>query len=92
MAAINKHGRRISHLKAVSGSTADCIPYGKLYVQISYDTRSGELIAREHLRGSYTDYRDEPAIVHIANAYKHMSMQELADRVHEVLSAREVLA
>lgn len=88
---INKHGRKIRNLKAVSGATIDN-PNG--YSQISYDTVTGELMENWHIgnpQTSWTQYHD-PDIITVARTSRHMTMQELADAVHQTLQSKAAMA
>ena len=78
---INKHGLKMHGLKSASGDTRD---YGRnCYIQISYNTRTGEVLTDYHCSiggNSWTEYHDSD-IIRIGNTSRHMTMQEIADRI-----------
>ena len=82
---INRHGIKMTNLRAISGATVNN-PKG--YSQISYDSSTGELMESWHV-GSYmtswTEY-DDPDVIHVCNTSRHMTMQELADAVRDALA------
>ena len=82
---INKHGLNMRGLKSASGDTKD---YGRnCYIQISYNTRTGEVLTDYHYSiggNSWTEYRDSD-IVTIRNTSRHMTMQEIADAIAQEL-------
>ena len=81
---INKHGYTIKNLRKVSAKTID---NSRGYSQISYDTVTGELLEEWHVGNpltSWTIYHN-PTIINIANTNRHMTMQQLADAVHQAM-------
>lgn len=83
MKAINKHGLKMHGLKAASGETRNYGYYSGHYVQISYDTDTGDVLTDYHYslgQNSWTRYHD-PAIITVATAADHMTMQEIADAI-----------
>lgn len=83
MAKINRHGLKMHGLKAASGYTEDYGYYSGHYVQISYDRNTGDILANYHYslgQNSWTQYHD-PAIITVAMASNHMTMQAIADAI-----------
>ena len=83
---INKHGIKMTNLRAISGATVN---NANGYSQISYDRSTGELLEAWHIGNSltsWTEYHD-PDVIHVCNTRRHMTMQELADAVRDALSA-----
>lgn len=85
---INKHGLKMRGLKSASGDTRN---YGRnCYIQISYNTRTGEVLTDFHCsigENSWTKYWDSD-IVTIGNTSRHMTMQEIADAIAENIEWR----
>lgn len=83
MEKVNKHGLKMRGLKAASGETRNYGYYSGHYVQISYDTDTGDVLADYHYslgQNSWTRYHD-PAIITIATTADHMTMQQIADAI-----------
>lgn len=83
MKKINKHGLKMRGLKAASGETRDYGYYSGHYVQISYDTDTGDVLTDYHYslgQNSWTRYHD-PAIITVATTADHMTMQAIADAI-----------
>lgn len=88
MAKINTHGLKMQGIKKASGDT--CNYSSGRYIQISYDTETGEILTDYHCslgHNSWTRYHD-PAIITICTADYHMTMQEIADAIAEKIEAR----
>lgn len=89
---INKHGLKMRGLKSASGDTKN---YGRnCYIQISYNTRTGEVLTDYHCSiggNSWTEYHDA-AIITIGNTNRHMSMQDIADKIAEEIEWRQLCA
>lgn len=80
---LKKHGLKMNGLKAASGETQNYWYYSGCYVQISYDTRGGQVLTSFHCslgQNSWTEY-PSGKIVHICNTSRHMTMQEIADKI-----------
>lgn len=80
---LKKHGLKMNGLKAASGETQNYGYYSGCYVQISYDTRDGQVLTSFHCslgQNSWTEYHSDK-IVHICNTSRHMTMQEIADKI-----------
>lgn len=88
--ALNKYGIKMINLKKISGETVNN-PAG--YSQISYDRSTGELLESWHAGNnmtSWTEYHD-PAIIHVCDTNRHMTMQQLADAVRDKLAEIEYM-
>lgn len=81
---IDKHNLPMHGLRKASGETKDLTGYySGHYVQISYDTQSGDVITDYHYslgQNSWTEYHDTN-IITICNASEPMTMQEIADAI-----------
>lgn len=80
---VNKHGLKMRGLKAASGDTQNYGYYSGQYIQISYDTETGDVLTDYHYslgQNSWTEYRD-PAVITVCNTSRHMTMQQIADRI-----------
>ena len=83
MKTINKHGLKMHGLKAASGETRNYGYYSGHYVQISYDTNTGDVLTDYHYslgQNSWTRYHD-PAIITVATTADHMTMRAIADAI-----------
>lgn len=87
MATINKHGLKINGLKKASSDTQDYGYYSGKYIEIFYDRESGDVITKFQYslgQNSWTVFHDD-GIIKICNTSKHMTMQEIADKIKAVL-------
>lgn len=88
MAKINTYGYKMHGLKAASGETKNYGYYSGHYVQISYDTDTGDILTDYHYslgQNSWTRYHD-PAIITVATTAHHMTMQEIADAIVDAIA------
>ena len=84
MKAVNTHGYKMTRLRKAAAATKDTSPYGA-YVQLAYNTDTGEVIARWHLnQGSWVMHRDL-AVIHIDNIKRPATQQEIADLINQRL-------
>lgn len=80
---VNTYGLKMLGLRKASGETkglTGCIGY---YIQISYDTESGNILTVDHYslgQNSCTQYHSNN-ITRICNASSPMTMQEIADEI-----------
>lgn len=80
------HGLKMVGLRKASGYTENFSAYSGKYVQVSYDTATGEVLATFHLdNNSWTKYDDENIIL-ICHTQHHLSMQTLADMIASKVS------
>lgn len=85
---INKHGLVINGLKAAAGKTENEKPYSNWHYMVFYDTSNGDVWTDAiYGRNSWNEYRDSD-IVRIMDTQQHVTMQEIADRIFEVLTLR----
>lgn len=76
---VDKHGLRIKGLRAASGSTVDWDPDCSAYVQVMYSQDSGEVWTELHATGSEYSVPHDASAITVADARRHMTMQEIAD-------------
>lgn len=89
MAKINKHGLKMHGLRAASGDTENYGYYSGQYVQVSYDRSTGDVLTNYHYsigHNWWTQYHD-PAIITVAMASNHMTMQQIADAIADKLAS-----
>ena len=92
MAKVNTYGLPIQGLKTTSGYTEDYGSYSGRYVEIFYDRSTGEVWGNFQIslgQNSWTEYHD-PAVVKICNTSRHMTMQEIADEIHRVITESDL--
>lgn len=81
--AINKHGLKMIGIKAAAAETNGLNPYDHGYVQISYDTETGDILTNYHYsigQNSWTQY-DDSNIITVCYTHSKMTMQEIADAI-----------
>lgn len=83
---IEKHGLKITGLRKVSGATCNWDNRG-LHEEIAYDTATGECWSRTMIGNNWTVY-DDPDVIVVCNATRHMTMQQIADRIAEAVAER----
>lgn len=76
---IDKHGLKIHGLRSVSATTEDIGDTGK-YHAIYYDVLTGQLWAK------YMGHDYGNGIITVCRTSQHLTMQELADMIHSVLT------
>lgn len=83
---IDKHGLKMTGLRHAAGATKELTPYAPWHIQLGYDKATGKVICSEvYGGGNYLEYRD-PSIIAIASITKPMTMQEIADAIHDRLA------
>ena len=85
---INTHGIPMHGLRKASGETKGLRPNSCEYVQISYDRGDGSILTDYHCsigQNSWTQYHDA-SIITVCNASRAMTMQQIADCIHERLN------
>lgn len=92
MAKINTYGLKMTGLKKASGSTQDYGFYSGLYDEIFYDLSTGEVWTKFQCSLGYNTWTvyNDAAIVKVGNTCKHLTMQQIADMIHDVVSGLEV--
>lgn len=94
MKSINTYGLKIKGLKKASGNTMNYGSYSDKYDEVFYDRKTGEVwtVFQCSLgHNSWTVYHD-PNVIKVCNASRHMTMQALADAIHEAIEARRAYA
>ena len=92
MAKVNTYGLPIKGLKTASGYTEDYGSCSGRYVEIFYDRGTGEVWGNFQCslgQNSWTEYHD-PTVVKICNTSRHMTMQEIADEIHRVITESDL--
>ena len=78
---LNTHGYPMYGLDEASEATGNWPPNSCGYTQISYNTATGTVLTSDHADpDSWTRYPDK-AIITVCGAYRHMSAQDIADRI-----------
>ena len=93
MAAISKHGLKITGLKKASGNTINWNPRSGGYTEIFYDLSDGECWTVDQVslgHNSWTQYRSK-SIIKICDTEAHMTMQQIADAIYEAVSKEGLL-
>jgi len=92
---INKHGLPMKGLRKVSGETKGLRGYySGEYAQMSYDRVSGEIFTDYHFslgQNSWSVYPDSN-IINCGNFSEPATMQEIADRIAEVVAFADTVA
>lgn len=85
---LNTHGLKIKGLKKASGETVDYGFNDGRYDEVFYDRSTGEVwtVFQCSLGQNWWTKYPDPSIIKICNATRHMTMQELADKIAEVVS------
>lgn len=89
---IDTHGLKITGLKKASGETENHGAYSGKYNEIFYNTNTGEVWTEfQYSLGSnsWTVY-DDPAIIRIGETSSHLTMQQIADAVHEAVCTKNL--
>ena len=84
MKRINTYGIIIKGLRKASGETQNYTDDTR-YEEIFYNRETGEVWTKFQCsigQNSWTQYHD-PAIIKICNTSRKMTMQQIADRIHE---------
>lgn len=88
MSKVDTHGLKIVGLKKASSDTYNRKWRDQSHDEIFYNRETGEVWA-VYQYGLMTRVYDDPNVIKIVNAWKHMTMQEIADMISQVV---EVLA
>lgn len=87
----NTYGLTLNNLRKVSGSTANWPIHSGGYTEIFYDIATGDLWSVDQVSlggNSYTQY-DSADVVKVCDTNRHLTMQQIADLVHEAVSTRQ---
>lgn len=85
MAKVDTHGLKMTGLKEASGETVDWDPRSGGYTEVFYNTDTGKVWTVDEIslgHNNMTVYLD-PAVIEITVTERHMTMQEIADRIAE---------
>lgn len=85
--AINKHGLKMTGIKAAAAETSGLNPHDHGYVQISYDTATGDILTNYHYsigQNSWTQYNDSN-IITVCYTHEKMTMQAIADAIADAV-------
>ena len=89
MSKINTHSQPMHGLRAACSATKDLRGYySGLYVELHYNTATGEVLHHLHCsfgQNTWTVY-DDDKIVRIGNVSEPCTMQEIADLIHDKLA------
>lgn len=90
---IDTHGIKMYGLRKAAGETKRLTGYySGHYIQISFDTSDGEILTDYHCsfgQNSWSVYH-KPSIISVCNACIPMTMQQIADKIAEVVSCQNV--
>jgi hypothetical protein len=89
MANINTHGIKINGLRKAAHETKGLSPYGDVRTQISYDRDTGDIYTNDHIGDDWSRYYD-PAVITVCFAKRHMTQQQIADRIADALAETEM--
>ncbi|MFR2204088.1 MAG: hypothetical protein ACLS6Q_09775 [Christensenellaceae bacterium] len=87
MKKINTHGLKMVGLKKASGSTVNYTDAG-WYDEVFYDMGTGEVwtVFQCSLGCNFETVYHDKDIIKICNTDRHMTMQQIADRIAEKIS------
>ncbi len=88
---VNTHGLKMVGLKEAAGETKELKGFfDPGYVQISYDTESGEVLSDYHYNLGHNDWTryHDPNVINIGNFCEPTTMQEIADAINSAVVAR----
>ena len=85
MAKVNTYGLTIKGLKKASGCTEDYGFYSGRYSEIFYDRSTCEIRVIDQVSHNSFTVSNDPDFVKICSTYRHMTMQEIADKIHRVI-------
>lgn len=83
------YGLKMVGIKKVSGMTKELTPSGDPYVEIHYDTVTGEVLGRWHgTRNEFTRYHDEN-VVFVCATDRPLTMRDVACDVYATMCVIE---
>ena len=89
---LNTYGYKMFGLKKAAGATKNLLGYYHgLYIQLSYNPKTGKIGLGEHFDFSHRsrDIYIDPNYIDIANLYEPYTMQEIADLIVNKMKERE---
>ena len=84
MKKVNTHGLKMVGLRKACHQTVDWDARSGGHTQISYNRDTGEIYTDDHIGQNWTEYHD-PAVVVVAETYRHMKMQEIANAIYNIV-------
>ena len=91
MPQVDIHGKTMYGLKKASGKTK-CL-YPPEYIQISYNTETGEVLTSYHYdlgKNSFTRYDDENIIL-VTRTDEDLTQKQIAEKINDVLYIQDCL-
>lgn len=87
----NTYGMKMTGLKKASGETKNYGYYSDKYVELFYDRGTGEVwtVFQCSLGHNFWTQYHDPEIIKICNASEHMTMQQIADAIHQKVTEIE---
>ena len=88
MTKVNTYGHKINGLRKASGETVIWDTRCGGYTEVFYDRSTGDVWTVDQISlgyNSWTDYHDTN-VIKICNTSLHMTMQAIADAIHNTLS------
>ncbi|WP_418971878.1 hypothetical protein [Allofournierella sp.] len=84
---INTYGIKMDGLKEAAAETRCLRNPGahRQHVQIDYDTAEGKILTAYENSGENWLKRDDPNVIAVTDAYRPLTMQEIADQVAEAV-------
>lgn len=85
MGKVDKHGLKITGLKAASGRTCACSPYETGYYEVFYDRESGKVWSLYRYSTGFNCHVEnrQAHVLSVCQTKKHLTMQEIADCIAE---------
>lgn len=80
---VNKHGLKMTGIKAAAGNTRQIVPHCGMYYELFYDMDDGRVWTVLQIslgQNSWTEYHDN-TILKVGNLSRVTTMQEIADKV-----------
>lgn len=91
MPQVDIHGRTMHGLKKASGWTKGLYP--PEYIQISYNTETGEVLTSHHYdigENSFTRY-DDKNIILVTRTDEDLTQKQIAEKINDVLDMQDCL-
>lgn len=84
---LNKHGLKMKKIRAAAKET-NKTANGKLRTQITYNTDTGEVIAKSNSQSSWELF-DDPSFLTICFATEPLTAQEIADLIFKAVNEQK---
>lgn len=88
MKSVNTHNLAMKGLRKASGETENYGSYSDKYNEIFYNLETGEVWTKFQCslgQNSWTTYHDAN-IIKVCNTSRHMTMQQIADAIRDVVA------